>query len=150
MAAWGETVVEQGMPIVSQLYQTGLAAGAAEVGFVFDSTAADVNAVRFLATKPNGLVPALQNFIEEERSAAEKIIRDSFAGGEEGIFDLPVMTKKIQARVGKERFRIERLVRTETAKIAGQGRLEVSALLVQFLSALDRFSVKESVSDGFL
>ena len=66
MAVWGETVVEQGMPIVSQLYQTGLAAGAAEVGFVFDSTAADVNAVRYLATKPNGLVPALQNFVEDE------------------------------------------------------------------------------------
>lgn len=127
MSAWGEVVVEQGMPIVTQLYQTGLAAGAAEVGFSFDSTAADVNAVRYLATKPNGLVPALQNFVEEERTAAEKIIRESFAGGEEGIFDLPVMTKKIQARVGKERFRIERLVRTETSKIVGQGRLQVWA-----------------------
>ena len=120
---WGTQVVEQTGPLVANLYGTGIKAGASEVGFStdFGATLADPVTLDYLATQPEGLVPTLQGFVEDERAAAEQIIRAAFE--EETPFDLDVVVNTLQARVPKERYKLNRIVRTETSKLVGMGRL---------------------------
>ncbi len=120
--AWEARVVDSLWPIIFRLYTTGLTAGAAEAEVGFRPDLPDENAVRAMAETTHGIVPALQHFVEEERVFAEKVIHSAFTG--EMVPDLDEIVKKIQGRVSKEKWRIERIVRTETAKIAGFGRLQ--------------------------
>ncbi len=123
---WGKVVIERGLPEVAELYTTGLRAGAAEIGFSFAPDRADANAAKFLANQPAGMVPALKNFVEGERRVVEKVVRDGFKEGPQ-LMDLDAMVGKIQERVDKGTGRLELIVRTETSKIAGMGRLSAWA-----------------------
>ena len=123
-SSWTDEVVGEGPRAATDLYRVGFKAGAAEFGATFSPDKADVNAVNFLATEPNGVVPTLQHFIEEERAAVEKVIRKAFEGGPE-LFDLDAVVGRLQERVAKQQWRLERIVRTETSKIVGMGRLAV-------------------------
>lgn len=121
IAEWTPQVLRDAMPIIFQLYGVGLKAGIGEVGVVMASDLPDPAAIEAIARSPHGFVPALENFIEEERKFAERVITQSFTG--EQAFDLDEVVKTIESRVPKEKWRLERLVRTETSKIAGFGRL---------------------------
>ena len=123
---WGKVVIERGLPEVAELYMTGLSAGAAEIGFSFAPDRADANAAKFLANEPAGMVPALKNFVEGERRVVEKVVRDGFKEGPQ-LMDLDAMVGKIQERVDKGTGQLELIVRTETSKIAGMGRLSAWA-----------------------
>ena len=119
---WEKEFVEQATPIALTLYDTGMKTSLAEIGFAFGADIPDINALAALTKEPHGIVPALQHFVEEDRAKVETIIRASFEGGPVA-FDLDDTVKAIQQQVGKEKWRVERIVRTETSKIAGFGRL---------------------------
>ena len=119
---WGRELRREGMPEALKLYEAGMRVGAAEVGMAFRPDVGDVDALNFLASQPGGIVPALRNFSEKQRVAAEETIRASFEEGPE-LFDLDRVVDRLQKRVGKETGQLRLLVRTETAKVVGMGRL---------------------------
>ncbi len=119
-SVWQRDFTEESMGEVLQLYSTGLKQGMAEISLTMGANLPDMNAVRFLATQPEGMVPALQGFVEEERAWVEQVVRNSF---DKGSFDRKEMIKEIDARVPRETWRLNRIVRTETSKVAGMGRL---------------------------
>ncbi len=118
---WSRDFQADAMGEVLTLYSTGLKQGIAEVGLRMGANIPDLNAVSFLATQPDGLVPTLQGFVEEERQWVEEVVRKAFAG------DIPMdrkdMIAAINERAPREKWRLNRIVRTESSKVAGMGRL---------------------------
>lgn len=118
---WVEELIEGAMPSIRQVYTDGLKAGFAEAGLAFDPLAADPHTLELLARSPDGIVPALRDFTNRERQFAEKVIRESF---EEGTyFDLDVVVGQLKERMEGSEYSLERIVRTETRKLAGMGKL---------------------------
>ena len=119
--AWERVLKRQAEPFLFQLYNIGAQASAAELGFTFDALAADPNVVRWLANQPTGLVPALKGLVEAEQEHVEEVIRRSF---EEGTpFDLPDVTRALREKTEVSVSRARLIVRTETTKAVGMGRL---------------------------
>ena len=78
---WESFVVDGAKPEIQALYTVGYKHGGIETGLGFDPTAADVNALGYLMNEEDGIVPALQGFVEEERQFVETVIRQSFESG---------------------------------------------------------------------
>lgn len=121
VAEWGELISREGVPAVQELYVTGLKAGTAEAGMAFGATLEDPQAVAFLANEPDGMVPALKDFSKAEQKFAEETIRQAFEA--DTPFDLDEIVKTLKGRVDKAGSRLRLIVRTETSKVAGLGRL---------------------------
>jgi SPP1 gp7 family putative phage head morphogenesis protein len=118
---WIEELVDSAMPSIKTVYTDGLKAGFTESGLAFDPLAADPHVLELLARSPDGIVPALRDFTETETRFAEKIIRGSF---EEGTyFDLGKVIDQLRDRMPAAQYKLERIVRTETRKLAGMGKL---------------------------
>ena len=92
-SVWSRDFTEESMGEVLQLYSTGLKQGMAEISLTMGANIPDMNAVKFLATQDNGLVPTLQGFVEEERAWVEEVVRKSFAG------DIPMDRKDMIAAI---------------------------------------------------
>ncbi len=118
---WVEELVEGAMPAVKRVYTDGLEAGFLESGLVFDPLAADPHTLELLARSPDGIVPALRDFAESERKFAEKVIRESFEEGT--FFDLDKLVAQLRERMPAAEYKLERIVRTETRKLSGMGKL---------------------------
>lgn len=118
---WIPHVLSVATPTVLRLYSAGLKSGLIEAGMSFGPELADVTTVEFLANQPDGLVPTLQGFMEEEREFVEQTIRRSYEAGQ--IPDLDALVGQLQKRTPRETWRLKRIVRTEARKTTGLGRL---------------------------
>jgi SPP1 gp7 family putative phage head morphogenesis protein len=107
-----EEAVKAARESASSAYLTALE----DIGGNFNQQ--DMGAIEFLLTEYNGVIPALSSFTEENRKAFEKILRDGFMEG----LDQRAMVKKMQALVPDERYKLDRIARTEITRVANTGR----------------------------
>jgi SPP1 gp7 family putative phage head morphogenesis protein len=118
---WANTLVSTAMPVVEDMYLKELASNVGVGVMSFDPLAPDVNALKLFADHPEGLVPSLRDFAEEQRQMVEAVVRASFDQGT--FFDLPKVVDILECELKEERWKLERIVRTETRKFAGMGRI---------------------------
>lgn len=83
-------------------------------------TQRDENALKTLTERKDGFVPTLKTFGEESRKTFEKIIREAYAKPEE--FDLDRLVRNMRDQVDAEKYKLERIARTETTRISNQSR----------------------------
>ncbi len=118
---WFEELVSESMPSIKRLYTAGLKSGYLDAGIGFDPLGPDPHTLELLARSPDGIIPALRDFTEAERHYAEKVVRGSFE--DQTFFDLDKVIDQVEEHLTGERWKLELIVRTETRKLAGMGKL---------------------------
>lgn len=117
---WRKTADEDSRRILRELMDAGLRQGMREGGYQ-PSPTKDAMVLKVLSETPTGFVPALRTFAEDARQHFEQVILDAFTNTPP---DLQRMTLSMKRFVDEDAdWRIQRIVRTEMSKLAGEGRL---------------------------
>jgi len=106
---------------VEAVYRKGLdqAAKDAHIKIAFD--ARDEDAVDYLMTRWSGVTTTLPEFTQANRDRFSEIIEGAYR--DPGKFNLQDMTKQMREASEAERFKLERIARTETTVISNNGRM---------------------------
>jgi len=127
LRAWPELTAAAYHEVIDRLFEFGFMVGILDTGITVRPDEGDRMAVQWLKANPQGFIPALRNFSEDERRLFERVIAESYAGvDEEGRrrpFDLDYMVRRVRDRSDEARYKVERVVRTETAKVTSLGRI---------------------------
>lgn len=110
---------------VSGLLQRAYQAGVDETKEEFPEAAfqqQDESALQVLRDSPEGIVPKLKTFGDQQRDIFEGIIRRAYEVP--GEFDLGKMTRDMRRAALDETYKLERIARTETTKISNTARTE--------------------------
>ena len=118
---WVNTQVAQNEKIFEQLYNVGFMAGTAAAGVKPTLRIADKLAIEWLKRNPDRLGANIRIFGAETVDKFRSIIAESFSP--EGSFSVPELFDKMGEVVDAERYKLERIVRTEVAGVSGIGRL---------------------------
>ena len=106
--------------LANEFYGLGFMAGFGDVKAVIPII--DIQAVEWIKRHPNGILPTLKTFGEEAKGIFHKVIEDHFIFPEEE-FSLRAFVKDFSKEVYGERWKFERIARTEASKIVNSGRL---------------------------
>jgi SPP1 gp7 family putative phage head morphogenesis protein len=110
---------------VSGLLERAYEAGVNETKEEFPEAAfeqQDEAALKVLRDAPEGIVPKLKTFADQQRDIFEGIIRRAYEVP--GEFDLGKMTRDMRRAALDETYKLERIARTETTKISNTARTE--------------------------
>lgn len=127
LEAWPELTAAAYDRVINRIFEHGFMVGILDTGVVVGPDQGDAMTVEWLKNNRRGFIPALRSFSEEERSFFEEAIADAYRGadvtGRARPFDLNAMISRVQYRSSEARYKIERVVRTETAKATNLGRI---------------------------
>jgi hypothetical protein len=98
-----------------------------DTGVTIGPDQGDQLVVDWLKSSPQGFIPALKTFADDERRFFEEVVGDAYRGvdveGRIRPFDLDSMVERVRERTDSADYKIERVVRTETAKATSLGRI---------------------------
>lgn len=104
-----------------ELYKAGLYAGMIDSGVRPTARLSDELVLRLLKTDPNRLGGKIKLFAKDIVKRFNKIITASF--GPKGVSSVKDLVKEMREVVPTERYKLERIVRTEVAAVSNSGRL---------------------------
>jgi hypothetical protein len=120
---WQGKVSESAKTNLNELANLGFKAGVIDTGVHVAMGLTDKMALEWLANQPTGFIPALKTFGEDIRKRFEDKISRAYAGDPNVPFNLKSMATEMQKETLGQRYKIERIIRTETAKVSNMGRL---------------------------
>lgn len=127
LRGWPELTAARYDELINRIFDTGFMVGVLDTGVIRAPDHGDQMVVEWLKNNRAGFVPALRTFSEGERRFFEVVIGDAYAGvdetGRERAFDLDRMVRRVRGRSEEARYKVERVVRTETAKATALGRI---------------------------
>jgi len=119
--SWQEGVSEKLGAAFDDLYALGMTAGIIDSGVMPTFGVADKLAMEFIKLQPDRIGSRIVLFAQDIVEKFRPIIANSYTA--EGIFDVGHLTRELGKVVKTERYRLERIVRTETASISNAGRI---------------------------
>lgn len=118
--AWEANADEETRELLRQLFKAGIRQGLTEGGMIPSKTRDDM-ALKWLAERPTGFIPALSTFTDGIRKEFERVITESFR---DKTPDLQRMTMEIRKVVDDQAdWQIRRILRTEVSKVSNEGRI---------------------------
>lgn len=124
---WPDRAIAVYADSIDRIFWTGFMVGVADTGVQVGPDHGDQMALDWLKRNPQGFIPALRNFAEGERRFFEDVLHDAYAGvdveGRVRPFDLDDMVGRVEERSDAATYKIERVIRTETAKATSLGRI---------------------------
>ena len=118
---WTKKQQEKLDGVFRQLHEQGFIAGTAASGVKTAMKVADKLALEWIARNPNRIGASITTFGSELVDQFRGIIAESF--GPEGAYSVPELRNRMSELVETERYKLERIVRTEVAGVSGIGRL---------------------------
>lgn len=118
---WQRVVAKQLGESFEKIYLWGLAAGIADSQVQPVVGMADKMAMEFIKANPNRIGSAINQFSNEIVSKFRSVIEVSYTP--EGEFELSQLVRSCGKIVADERYKLERIVRTETASVSNYGRI---------------------------
>lgn len=107
--------------IFRELHSKGFLAGAMASGVKPAMKVADKLALEWLSRNPERLGGSIKEFSLDLVEKFRGIIAESF--GPEGSFSVDELTNRLSEETKTQRYKLERIVRTEVATVSGMGRL---------------------------
>lgn len=104
-----------------ELYSRGFISGIVSTGVQNTVGLSDVLVMNWIKQNPNSIGSKISEFSEEVIDKFSDVISQSYSS--EGDFSVNSMVKKLQKIVPAERFKLERIVRTECAFTSNVGKL---------------------------
>lgn len=127
LRGWPELTAARHDALINEIFGAGFMIGMLDTGVIRRPDQGDMMVVEWLKSNRRGFVPSLRTFSDEERRFFEEVIGDAYAGvdatGRLRAFDLDRMVRRVRARSEEARYKVERVVRTETAKATALGRI---------------------------
>lgn len=127
LRSWPAAATTLYADVIDRIFWAGFMVGVADTGVMLAPDAGDAIAVEWIKNNPHGFVPSLKHFADGERQFFEEVMADAYAGvdveGKIRPFDLDNMVRRVEERSDEARYKIERVVRTETAKVTSLGRI---------------------------
>lgn len=127
LRAWPELTAARYDELINRIFNSGFMVGVLDTGVIRGPDQGDQMVVEWLKNNRRGFIPALRTFGEGERRFFEEIIEDAYAGvdvtGRPRAFDLDRMVRRVRSRSDEAKYKVERVVRTETAKATALGRI---------------------------
>lgn len=127
LSSWPELVTVQYQGVIDRIFENGFMVGILDTGVVTQLDQGDQITIEWLKNNQRGFIPSLRNFADSERRFFERVITDAYAGvddlGHIRPFYLDDMVDRVEEHVHSSRSKIERIVRTETAKATSLGRI---------------------------
>jgi hypothetical protein len=124
---WPELTAGAYADLIDNIFYAGFMVGVVDTGVRIAPDHGDAMALDWIKGNPDGFVPALRRFADDERKFFEEVLRDAYAGvdreGKIRPFSFRSMIDRVQARTGAARSAVELVVRTETAKVTSLGRI---------------------------
>lgn len=121
VSSWQEEVSKTLSEQTDNLYMRGFVAGSVDAGVKPAMNLADRAALEFIKANPNRIGSRIKIFAEDLIGEFRTVIANSYSP--EGTFNLDTLTKEMMESVDDDRYRIERVIRTETASVSNSGRL---------------------------
>ncbi len=121
IAGWQKGMQGQIDEAFQLLYTKGVMAGVLASGVAPAMGYADQMALEFIKQDPNRIGHRIVLFTQDLVKKFQTVIATSYEPS--GIFNVKTMTEQMQEIVPAERWKLERVVRTETASISNCGRL---------------------------
>ena len=118
---WEQTSLPAAESAFEALFKRGFTAGAVSAGVLERMGAGDINAMNVLKQGKYRIGERIKLFADEEIKEFQKIVWNSFTP--EGVFSLEHLVKEMHDKVPAERFKLERIARTEVASVSSTGRL---------------------------
>ena len=118
--SWQETMSGNISQAFEDIYIKGVVAGILDAGVRPTMGVADKLAMEFVKDNPNRIGERIVLFSEEIIEKFRPIISESY--GPEGEFDVNALVGKMKKVVNTQRYKLERIARTETANVSGAGR----------------------------
>lgn len=104
-----------------ELYQRGFMAGVLDTGVRPAEKTADRNALAFIRANPNRIGSRIKIFASGLVEKFRPIIAGAYTA--EGTYSLRALYDQMKEVVPAERYKLERIVRTETASVSNNGRI---------------------------
>ncbi len=128
LLSWPELTAYKYENLINRLFDAGFMIGVLDTGVVRQPDHGDQMVVEWLKTNRQGFVPSLRSFGDDERRFFERVIGDAYGGvdeetGQPRAFDLGRMVRRVRSRSEEAKYKVERVVRTETAKATALGRI---------------------------
>jgi hypothetical protein len=124
---WPMITAGQYAGLIDDIFVAGFMVGIADTGVRVGPDHGDAMALDWIKSNQHGFIPALQRFADDERKFFEDVLGDAYKGvdreGRIRPFDLDDMTRRVQEHTQATKSSIERVVRTETAKVTSLGRI---------------------------
>jgi hypothetical protein len=117
---WRRTADEDSRRILRELMDAGLRQGMREGGYQ-PSPTKDAMVLKVLTETPTGFIPALRSFADDTRQHFEEVISSAFTSKPPDLQRMTMEMKEFTDNAAD--WRIQRIVRTEMAKLSGEGRL---------------------------
>lgn len=119
------TWLKENLPIAEkafeELFRRGFSAGAIASGLPGKMGISDVNAMEVLKDGKYHIGERISLFADEAVKEFQGVIGKAYTP--EGKFDLPTMVREMHEAVPAQRYKLERIARTETAQVSNIGRL---------------------------
>ncbi len=128
LLGWPELTAVKYEKLINRLFQSGFMIGVLDTGVIRQPDHGDQMVVEWLKHNRQGFVPSLRSFGDDERRFFERVIGDAYGGvdeetGQPRAFDLDRMVRRVRSRSEEAKYKVERVVRTETAKATALGRI---------------------------
>lgn len=118
---WQKEIEPETKAAFAELFKKGIQAAAISTGVAAVLGKADEAALKVLAMGPYRIGERISLFGDNEVKMFEKIIHKAYT--KEGVFNLDFLTNEMNKAVPEEKWKLERIARTETASVSGLGRL---------------------------
>ena len=118
---WTNSVEKDADRFITEVFERGFVAGALDAGVEPVFGKIDKMAIEWITKNPKRIGSAIKTFSQDVINEFEKIITNSY--GPEGEFSLYGLIKEMSAVTKAQRYKLERIARTETAAISNGGRL---------------------------
>jgi hypothetical protein len=106
---------------VETAYLKGLQQAAKDMNITLSMDGKDQDAIDYLVNQWHGVSTTLPEFITQQRDAFTVVIERAYT--EPGKFALDNMVKEMRGVADTEKFKLERIARTETTLISNNGRI---------------------------
>jgi hypothetical protein len=106
---------------VERAYIKGLDQAARDMKIELSMDGTDQDAIDYLMNQWHGVATILPEFTTEQRDAFSQVIETAYK--EPGKFELQDMVKQMKEVADTEKFKLERIARTETTQISNNGRV---------------------------
>jgi len=117
----GEKIEKIANTHAKKIYMAGLKDTASEMKKPAEFEQRDENAIKWMTTRPHGIIPTLTTFGEQQRDIFGGIIRRAYT--DPAGLDLDRMVRDMGDAVEGESWKMERIARTETTRISNSGRI---------------------------
>lgn len=115
----------EGLPAVEnafgELFKRGFGAGITSTGLPTKMGTQDISAMKAIQEGRYRIGERIRAFADESIKEFQDVVTKAYTP--EGVFDLDNMVKEMRSKVEGDRYKLERIARTETSNISNVGRL---------------------------